>query len=121
MIRGAHTMFYTSQPEELRLFLRDKLGLNATDIGGGWMIFDLAEAEVGCHPVVEGRAGEAGAHSISFYCDDIEQTVAELKERGVELTHDIVDKSYGRTTMIAMPGGVEVELYQPLYTLNRKN
>ena len=35
MIRGVHTMFYSSEPEALRMFLRDKLGFPATDIGGG--------------------------------------------------------------------------------------
>ena len=27
MIKGVHTMFYSSQPEELRAFIRDKLGI----------------------------------------------------------------------------------------------
>ena len=31
MIKGVHTMFYSSQPEALRAFLRDKLGFSATD------------------------------------------------------------------------------------------
>ena len=50
MIRGVHTMFYSSEPEALRAFLRDKLGFPATDVGGGWLIFDLPEADMGCHP-----------------------------------------------------------------------
>ena len=35
MIRGLHAMFYSSA-EALRVFLRDKLGLSASDVGGGW-------------------------------------------------------------------------------------
>lgn len=50
MIRGVHTMLYTSQPEALRAFFRDKLGLPAHDVGEGWLIFDLPEADLGCHP-----------------------------------------------------------------------
>lgn len=50
MIRGVHTMFYSSEPEALRAFLRDKLGLAGTDVGDGWLIFDLSEADMGCHP-----------------------------------------------------------------------
>ena len=38
MIRGVHTMFYTSEPEALRAFLRDMLGFPATDVGGGWLV-----------------------------------------------------------------------------------
>ena len=50
MIRGLHAMFYTSQPDALRAFFRDKLGFPATDVGGGWLIFDMPEADLGCHP-----------------------------------------------------------------------
>ncbi len=50
MIRGMHAMFYSSQADELRLFLRDKLDLKATDVGGGWLIFDAPEADLGVHP-----------------------------------------------------------------------
>jgi hypothetical protein len=53
MIRGVHTMFYTSEPVELRAFLRDKLGFACTDVGDGWLIFDLPEADMGCHPIDE--------------------------------------------------------------------
>ena len=35
MIRGVHTMFYTTEPEALRAFLRDVFELTATDVGGG--------------------------------------------------------------------------------------
>jgi hypothetical protein len=51
MIRGLHGLFYTSQPEEMRAFIRDKLQRPYTGVGGGWLIFDLREGEVGCHPL----------------------------------------------------------------------
>ena len=50
MIKGVHTMFYSTQPEALRAFIRDKLGFPFTDVGGGWLIFDLPEADMSCHP-----------------------------------------------------------------------
>ena len=50
MIKGVHTMFYSSKPEELRAFVRDKLGFRCTDVGDGWLIFDIPEADMGCHP-----------------------------------------------------------------------
>ena len=33
MIRGMHGMFYCSEAEALRAFLRDKLSLEGTDVG----------------------------------------------------------------------------------------
>jgi catechol 2,3-dioxygenase-like lactoylglutathione lyase family enzyme len=117
MIRGVHTMFYSSHADELRAFLRDKLGFPFTDVGGGWLIFDLPEAEMGVHPSDEEHAhSRAGMHSISFYCDDIHQTVADLKTKGIEFTNEIADQGYGLVTRFTMPGGVVADLYQPQYT-----
>ena len=119
MIKGVHTMFYSSQPEALRAFFRDKLRFRATDVGEGWLIFDLPEADLGCHPADPEHGAPSGAPHISFYCDDIEKTVAELKGRGVEFTGEIADHGYGLVTHFKVPGGFEVQLYQPRYTKER--
>ena len=115
MIRGVHTMFYSSEPEALRAFLRDKLGLPATDVGGGWLIFDLPEADMGCHPADQEHGAPSGTPHLSFYCDDVEATVAELTARGVKFTKPISDHGYGLVTFFEAPGGFEVQLYQPRY------
>lgn len=116
MIKGVHTMFYCSKPEEFRAFVRDKLGFSYTDVGQGWLIFDLPEADLGCHPT-EGKEGPvSGTADISFYCDDIEKTVAELKKKGVEFTEGIADHGYGLVTHFKVPGDFQVQLYQPRYT-----
>ena len=115
MIRGVHTMFYSSEPEALRAFLRDKLKFPYSDVGGGWLIFDLPEADMGCHPADPGAGAPSGLHNISFYCEDVQATVAELRSRGVEFTDEITDRGYGLVTHFKMPGDVEVQLYQPRY------
>ena len=115
MIRGVHTMFYSSEPDALRAFLRDKLRFPFTDVGEGWLIFDLPEADMGCHPAEDHEGGRSGTHNISFYCDDINKTVAELTERGVEFTGGIIDAGFGLITHFTMPGDVAVMLYQPRY------
>ncbi len=116
MIQGVHAMFYSSQPEELRAFLRDKLQFPFTDVGHGWLIFDAPEGDIGVHPV-EGSP-PTGTHSISFYCDDIEATVAELRGRGVEFIGEVEDQGFGLLISFVMPGDVKVDLYQPHYTKN---
>ena len=50
MIRGMHAMFYSSDADALRAFLKDKLDLAGTDVGGGWLIFDAPQADLGVHP-----------------------------------------------------------------------
>jgi catechol 2,3-dioxygenase-like lactoylglutathione lyase family enzyme len=120
MITGVHTMFYSSKPDELRAFIREKLRFPATDVGEGWLIFDLPEAEMGCHPADPANGAPSGLNHISFYCDDIKKTVAELKRRGVEFTCDVQDNGYGLVTHFRVPGGFEVQLYQPRYTKRTK-
>ena len=115
MIKGVHTMFYSSEVEELRAFIRDKLGLPGTDVGGGWLIFDLPEADMGCHPAEAADGQPPGTHYVSFYCDNINDTVAELRERGVDFLDEVADVGYGLAIHFEMPGGVSVELYQPSY------
>lgn len=118
MIRGVHTMFYSSEAEALRTFIRDSLGFPCTDVGDGWLIFDLPEAEMGIHPTADSGGAASGTADISFYCDDIEKTVAELRARGVEFTEDIADHGYGLVTFFRVPGDFRVQLYQPRYTRN---
>jgi predicted enzyme related to lactoylglutathione lyase len=96
-------MFYTSQPDELRAFIRDKLQFLFTDVGEGWLIFDLPDAEMGCHPADERQGKTAGTLDISFFCDDIDKTVAELKSHGVEFVDAISDAGYGLVTHFRMP------------------
>src|SRR5712664_2712154 len=99
MIRGVHTMFYSSEPDALRAFFRDKLGFPAHDVGGGWLIFDMPEADLGVHPAGDPPEGApTGTPNISFYCDDIAHTVAELTGRGVEFTAPVADHGYGLVT-----------------------
>src|SRR5438067_11259060 len=115
MIRGLHGLFYSSEPEAMRAFLRDKVRLPHTDVGEGWLIFDLPEGDVGVHPVDDSGGTKPGTHDVSYYCDNIEGTVADLKSRGVQLKGQVQDHGYGLVTYFTMPGGVEVQLYEPKY------
>jgi catechol 2,3-dioxygenase-like lactoylglutathione lyase family enzyme len=119
MIKGVHTMFYSSQADQTRAFIRDKLGFSFTDVGEGWLIFNLPEADMGVHPSDDQQPhARAGTHAISFYCDQIEKTAAELKAKGVEFTAPVEDHGFGLLTYFKMPGGVLVQLYQPHYKKN---
>jgi hypothetical protein len=114
MIRGVHAMFYSSEAEALRAFLRDKLGFRGTDVGGGWLIFDVPEGDMGVHPTDAGGP-PSGTCDVSFYCDDIHATVRDLRARGVEFTHEVEDHGYGYVTHMRVPGDFRVQLYQAKY------
>lgn len=116
-VTGAHMLLYTSEPEALRAVLRDVFGWTHVDAGEGWLIFQLPPAEIGVHPA-EGPSFDAGIrHMVSFMCDDIGETVAELRAKGVDIPGEPVDEGYGITIMMNLPGGCQVQLYEPRHPL----
>lgn len=108
-------MFYSSQAEELRAFFRDKLGFDGVDVGDGWLIFDMPEADLGVHPTEGPHASPTGTGDISFYCDDIEKTMSELSARGVEFAGPAQNAGFGLIAFMKVPGDFQIMLYQPLY------
>lgn len=114
MINGLHTIIYANDAEATRAFFRDVLKLRSVDAGHGWLIFALPPAELGIHPTGdEAPPSEHGRHQLYLMCDDIQQTVAELKGKGVEFTKPVSDQGWGLLTMMKVPGGGELSLYQP--------
>jgi predicted enzyme related to lactoylglutathione lyase len=114
MIRGIHGLLYSSDAAATRKFFRDAVKLPGNDIGDGWWIFDFKEGDLGVHPLHE--PGDEGKHDVSFYCDDIHGTVADLKSRGAKFLGKVEDHGYGWVTHFTAPGGVTVQLYEPKYT-----
>ena len=112
MITSVHTLIYADDPVAARAFFRDVLELPVVDDGGGWLIFGLPPAELGVHPT-EGGQVPTGTMKLSLMCDDVEATVADLQGKGVEVISPIVDAGYGRVTTLRVPGGVELDLYEP--------
>jgi hypothetical protein len=114
---GVHTLLYTSEPEKLRAVLRDVFGWKHVDAGEGWLIFKTPPAEMGVHPI-EGPADDgAPRHLISFMCDDIQKTIAELRGKGIEIPGAPLDEGYGITITMKLPGGCEVMLYEPRHPM----
>lgn len=108
MIYGAHALVFSRAPGEARALLEKILDSNKVDAGGGWLIFALPPAEIAVHPT-----DEAPRTDLYLMCQDIEETVEELREKGVTFSRAIKEVSWGRITAIALPGGGELGLYQP--------
>jgi hypothetical protein len=118
MITGAHAVIYSTAADEDRAFLRDKLGLPATDAGGGWLIFALPPSELAVH-ATEAVPQADRADLVEFYllCDDVNATVAELRDKGVDMSGDVSDEGWGLLTSIPLPGGGRIGLYEPRHPM----
>ena len=110
MITGAHVLLYTPEAEALRGVLRDVMGWSYVDAHEGWLIFALPPAELGVHP------GDSPRHELSLMCDDIHATVADLREKGIEIRGEPEAAGFGVQVTMVLPGGVEVMLYEPRHT-----
>jgi hypothetical protein len=108
MITGVHVA--VSQDAMQAAFLRDKLGLPCYDAGGGFLIFEPPKAELAAE-----ATGDQPYH-LSFFCDDLEATIADLEGRGVACSKPIREEGWGRLTDISLPDGSTALLYQPKYS-----
>jgi hypothetical protein len=116
-ITGLHGLLYTSEADKLRAMLRDAFGFKSVDAGGGWLIFAMPPAELGVHPD-EGPTFESGVrHQMAFMCDNIGTTIAERRAKGVTVVGEPKDEGYGITTMLQLPGGCDVMLYEPRHPI----
>ena len=111
-IVGAHILLYTPEAEKVRAVLRDVFGWEYVEEAAvpGWLIFKLPPAEVGVHPS-EGST----SHEMCLMCDDIDSTMRELRDKGVEFQGDSVVEDFGIVTTMVLPGGLELLLYQPTH------
>jgi catechol 2,3-dioxygenase-like lactoylglutathione lyase family enzyme len=114
VINGLHAIVFSRQPDEVRAFFADVLGLPAVDAGQGWLIFAAPPAELAVHP-----ADGGGRHELYLMCDDIHATLAELRGKGVEIARDVSDQGWGLLAAIRLPDGAELPLYEPRHPMPR--
>lgn len=103
MIIGAHAIIYSRDAAADRDYIRDVLGFDSVDAGGGWLIFALPPAEVAIHPDDVGDR-----HELYLICDDIEATAAKLG-----ISTPVEEMRWGRLVHITLPSGSRLGLYEP--------
>lgn len=117
MITSVHTLVYADDAAAARQFFRDVLGWDHVDTGGGWLIFKTGPSELDVHPTSGAQGAEVGStgrqHEVTFMCDDIEQTMAEIEAKGGEFTSPVTDSGFGLTTMLRVPGAGDMMVYEP--------
>ncbi|HET6511978.1 MAG TPA: extradiol dioxygenase [Candidatus Kapabacteria bacterium] len=111
MIVGVHALLYSTNADLDRAFLRDVLGFSNIDAGDGWLIFKLPPAELGVHPA------DGEEHSeLYLLCDDIASTIVDLRAKSVECSEPS-DQGWGVLSMITLPSGGKLGVYEPRHPL----
>ena len=107
MITGAHAIIYSKKADADRGFLKDVLGLEHVDVGGGWLIFGLPPSEVAIHP-----GPKDSVHELYLMCEDVEAFRAMLDAKKIK-SSAVKDQGWGLLTTVTLPGGGKVGVYQP--------
>jgi predicted enzyme related to lactoylglutathione lyase len=92
-------------------FYRDTLGLKVLSNDDDWSMVTAGDQQIGLN-ARESPAGDGGA-VIAFGVDDLEQTVADLREKGTDFTGEISEHPWGRIIPLSDPDGNDLQLYSP--------
>lgn len=117
MIRGAHFLIYSKDPEADRAFFRDVLQLRSVDLGHNWLIFAMPPTELAVHPADSNFVQKHAEHELLgsvlyLMCDDLDETMESLRAKNI--TFSPVEKArWGAFTILRLPSGGEIGLYQP--------
>jgi len=119
MINGAHLLFYSTNPDADRAFIRDVLEFSFVDVGGGWLIFRFPPTEVAVHPTdsafLHTHAEQSLAGAVLYLmCEDLQAEITRLAAQKVTCSR--VDRQdWGTFTTFALPSGGRIGLYQPTH------
>jgi predicted enzyme related to lactoylglutathione lyase len=91
-------------------FYRDTLGLDVVQQEGGWTEVTAGDQIIGLNDA-ESPAGDGGA-VIAFNVSDIDQTVSELKDRGVKFRGGVSEHPWGRIAPFTDPDGNSLQVIQ---------
>jgi hypothetical protein len=107
VIRAAHVVLYSKNAVADREFFRDVLKYPFVDAGHDWLIFALPPAEVAVHP-----SDTDGVQELFLMCDNVEQFIAEMADRGVACSA-VQAERWGLITRLTLPGGGTLGVYEP--------
>lgn len=117
-LNGTHIVFYSTNADADRAFLRDILGFASVDAGHGWLIFAMPPSEAAIHPATHSAARAAGGPMLSaevyWMCDDVRAVVRTLAEKKVKCP-PVEKERWGLRTSIPLPSGGHIGLYQPTH------
>ena len=114
--RVSNAHYWTKDMNAGVAFYRDVLGLNVrTRAGDDWAEFDVGGTTVALHGGYEGHAPPTDGATVVFECDDLDQTMRALSERGVTFDGEVNEvPGYGRFVSFRDPSGNLLQVFEAL-------
>jgi catechol 2,3-dioxygenase-like lactoylglutathione lyase family enzyme len=114
LINAVHSILFARDADAARAFFSDVLDLESVDAGGGWLIFALPPAELAVHP-----AEGVPRQELYLMTDDLDVTLAALRERGITVASEPSDEGWGVLASVEVPGYGPLGLYEPRHPVPR--
>jgi hypothetical protein len=117
MINGAHLLLYSTDPAADQDALQRILATRTVPAEADRIILAMPPAEIATHEgdgeFVQPHAGRPLLGIVLYLmCEDLESTVAILKDHGLRCT-EVEASEFGLKTTVVLPSGGEIGLYQP--------
>ncbi len=92
-------------------FYRDSLGLEVVEHDDDWSEVTAGDQIIGLN-ANESPSGDGGA-VVAFKVDDIDSSVGQLKDKGVEFADQVSEHPWGKIAPFKDPAGNDLQLYAP--------
>ncbi len=100
-------------------FYHDIIGLPIKNQRRSWVDLGTSGALLSLHPasLTAEHIGSSidNGITIGFLVGDVKSSVAELKQKGVEIYRDIVERDAGLNAVVLDPDGYLVSLFEPIF------
>ena len=115
MLRGVAVVWLpVADIERAKDFYRDTLGLVIKNEDGPWAEVDANGLTIGLNGREPGGTGAQGGAVVTFQPEgNLEETVSNLKEQGVEFPAEISEHAWGRVATFEDSEGNDLQLYEP--------
>ena len=100
-------------------FYHDLIGLPIKKQRRSWVDLGTSGALLSLHPasLTAEHIGSSidNGITVGFLVGDVQSSVNELKEKGVEIYRDIVERDAGKNAVVLDPDGYLVSLFEPIF------
>ncbi len=120
-VRGIGGLFFKAKdPERVRAFYRDLLGVPIEDWGGARFVWRDHDPRGDAATVWSPFAADTkyfqpseASFMVNFRVDDLDAMLAQLRAAGAPVDDRIEDSEFGRFGWVMDPEGNRIELWQP--------